>query len=263
MSNKNISNKKSKYKYVSKNNWCKKKRMFVALCLTFFIFSQIAFAHSGKTDASGGHHDNKNKSRLGSYHYHCGGYPAHLHPNGICPYSSFSESTSTPTPTPTPTSTPIPTLTPTSTPTPTPTLVREPTNEAKKIEIRLTIGQTRMDVNGINKEIDPENPGSAAPTIENNRTFMPVRAIIEAIGGKVEWDKNTEKVTLIVNGKVLEMWIGKPSMTVNGINKLIYPYENITPKIIKNRTMLPIRAIIQELGGIIEWSNERIITIRY
>lgn len=46
------------------------------------------YAHSGRTDSSGGHKDKQNKSGLGSYHYHCGGYPAHLHPNGICPYSS-------------------------------------------------------------------------------------------------------------------------------------------------------------------------------
>lgn len=45
-------------------------------------------AHSGRTDSSGGHKDNKNKSGLGSYHYHCGGYSAHLHSNGKCPYSS-------------------------------------------------------------------------------------------------------------------------------------------------------------------------------
>ena len=45
-------------------------------------------AHSGKTDANGGHRDNQNKSGLGSYHYHCGGHPAHLHNNGICPYAS-------------------------------------------------------------------------------------------------------------------------------------------------------------------------------
>ena len=32
------------------------------------------------------HKDNKNASGLGSYHYHCGGYPAHLHTRGYCPY---------------------------------------------------------------------------------------------------------------------------------------------------------------------------------
>lgn len=47
-----------------------------------------AQAHSGRTDASGGHRDNKNASGLGSYHYHCGGHPAHLHPGGVCPYAS-------------------------------------------------------------------------------------------------------------------------------------------------------------------------------
>jgi len=47
-----------------------------------------AFAHSGRTDGSGGHRDNKNKSGLGSYHYHCGGYPPHLHNNGVCPYDT-------------------------------------------------------------------------------------------------------------------------------------------------------------------------------
>jgi hypothetical protein len=51
-------------------------------------FLMEAEAHSGRTDSSGGHKDNKNKSGLGSYHYHCGGYPAHLHTNGVCPYSS-------------------------------------------------------------------------------------------------------------------------------------------------------------------------------
>ena len=52
------------------------------------------YAHSGRTDSSGGHRDNKNASGLGSYHYHCGGYPAHLHENGICPYSSSSSTKS-------------------------------------------------------------------------------------------------------------------------------------------------------------------------
>ena len=55
-------------------------------------FSIEAEAHSGRTDANGGHKDNKNKSGLGSYHYHCGGHPAHLHPNGVCPYQSGNAS---------------------------------------------------------------------------------------------------------------------------------------------------------------------------
>ena len=48
----------------------------------------VNLAHSGRTDSSGGHRDNKNASGLGGYHYHCGGHPAHLHTGGVCPYSA-------------------------------------------------------------------------------------------------------------------------------------------------------------------------------
>ncbi|GAA0077630.1 YHYH domain-containing protein [Clostridium sp. CTA-5] len=56
----------------------------ILLCFTI----NISYAHSGRTDSNGGHKDNKNVSGLGSYHYHCGGHPAHLHTNGVCPYNS-------------------------------------------------------------------------------------------------------------------------------------------------------------------------------
>lgn len=65
----------------------KLKKIF-ALAMSLLMCTCTAYGHSGRTDSSGGHHDYKNKSGLGSYHYHCGGHPAHLHPNGICPYSS-------------------------------------------------------------------------------------------------------------------------------------------------------------------------------
>lgn len=66
----------------------------ILLALTLALLPACAWAYSGRTDSSGGHKDNKNKSGLGSYHYHCGGNPAHLHPNGVCPYSASSLSKS-------------------------------------------------------------------------------------------------------------------------------------------------------------------------
>lgn len=70
-----------------------KFKKLVSVTLAFIMCTGTAFAHSGRTDSSGGHRDNKNASGLGYYHYHCGGHPAHLHPNGICPYASgYSDS---------------------------------------------------------------------------------------------------------------------------------------------------------------------------
>ena len=62
------------------------RKVLVSLLVVFSLAVTVS-AHSGRTDSNGGHKDNKNASGLGSYHYHCGGYPAHLHTNGYCPYT--------------------------------------------------------------------------------------------------------------------------------------------------------------------------------
>lgn len=67
-------------------------------CITGPGTTLTVSAHSGRTDAYGGHHDYKNKSGLGSYHYHHG-YPAYLHEGGICPYDTPAQPTSQPQPT--------------------------------------------------------------------------------------------------------------------------------------------------------------------
>lgn len=69
-------------------------KTIIALLIAMPLTTQLTFAHSGRTDSNGGHRDNKNVSGLGSYHYHCGGHPAHLHNNGVCPYSGTSSSSS-------------------------------------------------------------------------------------------------------------------------------------------------------------------------
>lgn len=63
------------------------KHFLCFLLLFSFSFSTLAFAHGGRTDSDGGHHDYNNVSGLGPYHYHHG-EPAHLHPNGVCPYEA-------------------------------------------------------------------------------------------------------------------------------------------------------------------------------
>lgn len=73
----------------------KKLKLISKLVIMLMIANgSVAFGHSGRTDANGGHKDNKNASGLGSYHYHCGGNPAHLHDNGGCPYNSSAKSSS-------------------------------------------------------------------------------------------------------------------------------------------------------------------------
>ena len=73
----------------------KKNKIKLVFVLFFcLLFSLPAFAHGGRTDSNGGHRDNNNVSGLGYYHFHCGGYPPHLHEDGVCPYA-YSNSVET------------------------------------------------------------------------------------------------------------------------------------------------------------------------
>lgn len=71
--------------------------IIVTIIFSICFSTCLVYAHGGRTDASGGHKDNKNASGLGPYHYHCGGYPAHLHNGGVCPYASTAGASSTST----------------------------------------------------------------------------------------------------------------------------------------------------------------------
>ncbi len=62
-----------------------KKSIILALIALLTIntsLTSLVFSHSGRTDSQGGHWDRKYGT---GYHYHHG-YPAHQHPNGVCPY---------------------------------------------------------------------------------------------------------------------------------------------------------------------------------
>ena len=56
--------------------------------------------------------------------------------------------------------------------------------------IVLQINNTIMTVNGIEKEIDSES------IIINNHTLLPIRAVIEEIGGTVNWNNEKQEITL-------------------------------------------------------------------
>jgi|GEM_PF-4113759 len=74
----------------------KHKRLLLIIftvILNLTIVTSSVYAHSGRTDSSDGHRDNKNASGLESYHHH--GYGAHLHSNGVCPCESNSNSLTT------------------------------------------------------------------------------------------------------------------------------------------------------------------------
>lgn len=61
------------------------KRILIAVVIIILCTVSVS-AHAGGTDGDGGHYDRS----TGEYHYHHG-YPAHQHPEGVCPYEQDEE----------------------------------------------------------------------------------------------------------------------------------------------------------------------------
>lgn len=122
--------------------------------------------------------------------------------------------------------------------------------EAKKWNktiIELVIGQKLMKVNGVQKEIDPGR--ETAPMVVNGRTLIPIRAVIEAMGGTVDYDAKEQKITLKKGEDTLQMWIGKTNMKLNGTAKTM----DIAPVVLNGRTMVPVRFAAENFGYSVAW----------
>ena len=102
----------------------------------------------------------------------------------------------------------------------------------------MSIGSNEIVVNEATKEIP------AAPIVENNRTFVPFRALIEAFGADVAWDEATQAVTAELNDTVVVMTIGSATYTVNGVEKSM----DVAPFIKDASTMIPVRFVAEEFG---------------
>lgn len=113
-------------------------------------------------------------------------------------------------------------------------------------KVTLTIGSTTMKVGDKEVAID------AAPYIEasTGRTYLPLRAIANAIGANsVDWNNASRTATVIKGGLVAQMTIGQNSYVLNGAKIGMDGKAQIASE----RTFLPIRALGNALGANVEW----------
>jgi hypothetical protein len=122
--------------------------------------------------------------------------------------------------------------------------------------ITLQIDNPQMTVNDEVSEIDPGN--GTTPVIVSDRTLVPIRAIIEAMGGSVDWDNELKETTLTYNDDVVKLVIDSTTAYLNDAEENL----DTAPAIINNRTMLPIRFIAESFGFAVDWdSSTRTIKI--
>lgn len=186
------------------------------LVVLIMIFSSVFFnlnysyAHSGRTDSSGGHKDNQNKSGLGGYHYHCGGNPPHLHTNGSCPYSSTITSSNKEVR----------------------STYTEVTSPAPKVEPAIIyVNEILINEKVDNMEIGEERLLTVSLVPEN------------ATDKSVLWESsNSDIVSISSNGKIVAKKAGEVSITVKSSNG-----KTSTIKIVVNEKEEPKEIIEEEI----------------
>ena len=124
----------------------------------------------------------------------------------------------------------------------------EKTEKTENFVLTMQIGNPVMTVNGENKNID-EN--GTVPIVENGRTLVPIRAIIEAMGGDVKWDGETNTAVLTLGEDVITLVIGSETALFNQEENTL----DVAPKIINDRTMLPIRFIAEKFNFNVYWDG--------
>lgn len=107
------------------------------------------------------------------------------------------------------------------------------------LSVTLTIGSKNYEINGIAHQAD------TAAIVQNGRTFIPFRLLVEALGGSVVFDDTTQTITAVYGGTTVQMSVGSSTYTVNGNQQQmdVAPFINSD-----NRTLVPLRFMADAFG---------------
>ena len=115
------------------------------------------------------------------------------------------------------------------------------TTEAADYDQRIVMQINNKNIVNNNKTITND----VAPVIVGDRTLVPVRIVTELLGGTADWDEAARTVTLTIDGKVLKLVIDQP-----------IPGFGTSATIINDRTYVPVRYVLENLGAEVTWIAE-------
>ncbi|MGI6361588.1 MAG: stalk domain-containing protein [Bacillota bacterium] len=110
----------------------------------------------------------------------------------------------------------------------------------------LATQEVKVVVNGTTLQPD------VAPVLEQGRVLVPVRAVAENLGCCVNYQGSTKKVTLSKGSDIILLYLNKTNTTVNGKSITL----DVPAKVIKGRTLVPIRFVGESLKTNVNWNNK-------
>jgi len=95
--------------------------------------------------------------------------------------------------------------------------------------------------------------------LANDHVLVPLRAIFEALGARVEWDQATKTVMAITRRNFLQLRVGRKTAFLNG-NEIDL---DVPANIMRGRTMVPVRFVSEALGARVDWqAKSRTVVIK-
>jgi hypothetical protein len=96
---------------------------------------------------------------------------------------------------------------------------------------------------------DPVMFNGAEPMSINGRVYVPLRGVFERMGAYVEWNPQAQTVVATRENTNVRLNIGSSTAWVNGSDMTM----DAPPKLIRGRTMVPLRFLSESLGASVEW----------
>ncbi|MFZ5647432.1 MAG: copper amine oxidase N-terminal domain-containing protein [Bacillota bacterium] len=84
-----------------------------------------------------------------------------------------------------------------------------------------------------------------APIIESGRTIVPLRAVFEALGARVNWNPSDQTISATRNNLNVQLKIGSDTAYKN--DKKVH--IDVPPRVVNGRTLVPLRFVSESLGG--------------
>lgn len=106
------------------------------------------------------------------------------------------------------------------------------------------------------------------PVIINERTYVPIRRVLEYMGAKVDWKEETRTVTVTSadNITMVMLTIDNPEIDVYTFTSVLHAdketvVSDVAPIILNDRTMLPIRVVAEALGADVSYDEDRGVAV--
>ncbi|WP_053955874.1 NEAT domain-containing protein [Inediibacterium massiliense] len=125
-------------------------------------------------------------------------------------------------------------------------------NTMKQIESKVYLYIDSKNIYRVNSEGTEKITLDVAPVIETNRTLVPLKGVCEALGINVLWQEETRGVLLSKDDVKIQLHIDSMDAEIGEESIKL----EVAPKIINDRTFVPLRFMSENLEYRVDWMKE-------